>query len=252
MRYTHILLLVSFLTITTAQANEEAFIISTGLGIASPSFHDGMNGENPAGLSSNLTSKIVSEIRSSDHEFSEVNALGGVLLGNGYLGAGLEYEKINDSRLNWGVSGRIAPIMTTVGFAGHHKIPGTAGNYDAGILISLGGQMQIGISAFDILNAVDRIGLGIIYDIDNMLSFVADVLRDQDNGALLVCPGLALMINPSWIMSLSYAYQITDDAVSERTSGVKGGIGIQFAKPLLFKYEYNDQALHSFGLSIRF
>lgn len=240
-------------TTPNAFAYEEAVIVTTGLGISSPSFHDGLNGENPAGLVANTSSKITAELHSDNNKFSNPKGLAGVLIGNGHFGAGLELQKNNSSsQVNWGVAGRIAPIFTTLGVSGHHAVPGTKGTYDAGMNIELSKSFQMGIAGFGLSSGPDVIGAGFLWDVDNMLSFVVDGARDLQNDAMVVASGFALNMNRSWVLSASYAYQLTDLAVAGKHAGIRAGVGIRIIQPLLLKYEYNDQALHNLGLSIRF
>lgn len=234
---------------------EEMSLVTTGLGVAAPSYRDGLSGENPAGLAFNNTSKLHGELSTAENNFNEVRGSGGILIGNGSLGAGLEFQRANETRLNWGMAASIAPLGTTIAVSGHHAVPGTVGTYDLGMLIGITKNIRLGLQGSNFIGGVDTVGFGLVHSIDPMWSYVLDFMKDLNSGGILFSPGLALNLSHSVMFTLSYVRSIVDGSIDvlgqNKRTGFKSGLGIRLFQPILFRYEYNDQEQHTFGLSLR-
>jgi hypothetical protein len=237
---------------------EEDYLISNGQGISSPSFWDGLNGENPAGLSYNSSLKVQGGAGAYDDDFSPIRGSGALILGNGLLGAGLEYSGYqvgpasNSGVINWGVGGYFSAIQTALGVSGHHIMGSSAGSYDIGALIDLGSRLRLGAMIPNFTNGVDALGVGLCFALDRSIDLVIDsALELAGSTSVRFKPGINFHLD-SVQASAAYAPAASGGVGGNLISdGFTAGLGFRLMRSALISYEYQGSIQHRLGLTLK-
>lgn len=236
---------------------EDQTSIPNGNGVSTPSFWDGMSGQNPAGMSFNTTFKVQGTAAAFDSKLSKPKESGGILGGNGLIGAGLEWSKYNTgpitgngSLANWAVAGRLAAIHSMFGFSGHYSIPGGVGNYDAGTLIDLSRSLRFGAMVTDFTNGLHVVAAGLNYTVMNSVDAVVDGAYRIQNNYGIVKPGLSYH-HGFFQFSGAYGVRLVGQGEVFVSSGWSGAIAVRLTHFLLVEYEYQTRTLHRLGLTLR-
>jgi hypothetical protein len=242
--------------------SENSYMVANGQGVSSPSFWTGMEGQNPAGLAYNQTTKLQGGLAFDDNGDS-ARGSGGILTGNGEYGAGIEYSKYNagefydnDAVLNFGAAARISSLSTTVGLSGHDYLNNGTGSsnssYDLGVLINPMQNVRIGAMLPDFTNGLHVIAAGLTYMVDPAADLVIDGAYQNDGNELMVKPGLTLRANNMLQATAAYGFHINGADDVFLYHGFSGGVGIRLTDSVLIEYEYRVLPEHRVGLTLRF
>jgi hypothetical protein len=240
--------------------NETNYMVANGQGVSSPSFWGGVEGENPAGLAWNQRTKIQGTLAAFDDSLDTTRGSGGILLGNGQFGAGLEYSGYSgdsaypsgDALLNWGLAGRLTTINTTIGISGHDNIGGISGSsYDVGALIDLSSSLRLGALIPDFTNGLHDVTAGITYMLDPAADIVIDGAYNMQSHESMIKPGLTFRAD---MLQATAAYGFHANGVDDvfLYHGFTGGIGVRLTESVLIEYEYRVLPEHRLGLTLRF
>jgi hypothetical protein len=250
---------------SSAMTGEDYAIISNGQGISSPSFWNGIEGENPAGLVNNQSLKLQVAAGSYSGAFlgsaSNVGAgslgSGGILVGNGMLGSGVDFQEFMNSsgvkqgKINWGLAGRLQPIATTFGLSSHTLLKGARSTYDAGLMIEPLRQIRVGFTVPNFTNANRTIAGGVTYLLDESVEMVVDADYNSHDSCGVVKPGVTLhaaMVQAA----IAYGVRFKGTVNELLNQGFTAGLGIKLAQSLLISYEYRGIPDHRVGLTLRF
>ncbi len=260
--------LVSLLSILSADAyaarggsglgmSEDHSMISNGQGIVAPGFWNGIEGENPAGLVSNQTTKL--QIGAGSYSGNQNYGSGAILLGNGMLGSGVEYQNYNhysgtgstQGKINWGLAGRLQPIMTTIGISSHYTLKGGGTSYDAGLLIEPVQRVRLGFMIPNFTQNAHTFGGGFSYLLEDAVELVVDADYNSTSAAGNLKPGITFHTDR---VQASASYGLRYKGASDLLihQGLTCGLGIKLAESLLITYEYHGIPDHRLGLTLRF
>ncbi len=265
-----ILMVLSLCSNATDQAwgysdREDNEMIANGQGVSSPSFFGGLNGENPAGLASNQSFKLQGGFAAFNQELSTpTRGSGALLMGNGMLGAGIEYSTFNSSpypngsaEIDWGVAGRFSTLETTIGVSGHQVVAASgtnwsnAGNYDIGALFEPFRTMRVGAMVPNFNHGLRIAAGGITWLLGPRFDFVVDAAYHLLDKAGTIKPGLSIHSNRIQLSAAYGARMLGSEDVFLNT-GFTGGIGLKITNALLVEYQYRALPQHWLGLTLRF
>jgi len=234
---------------------EENSMISNGQGVSSPCFWDGLSGENPAGLVLNRSLKFQGGLASFDDHFSELRGSGGVLVGNGLLGAGLEYSQFSegpapdgDGQINWGIAGRIGPW--SLGVSGHHYTEGGDGTFDIGALGFVTSNLRWGFQVPDFTHGLHIVAAGLSYSVVPSLDFVVDAAYHLQNENGTIKPGISIH-SRMLQLTAAYGFHLTGQGDVWLKRKFTGGLGLELSRNVLLSYEYRGLPEHRLGLTLR-
>ncbi len=237
---------------------EDQTSVPNGNGVSSPSFWGGLSGENPAGLAYNTTFKAQGTGASFNSSLSPVYGSGGILLGNGVIGMGAEYARYDSGGntaygglADWGIAGRFVPIHTTIGFSGEYTVPGSVGTYNVGALIDLSRSIRFGAMLVNVSNGLhSSMAAGLNVNILRSWDLVVDTGYRIENMTYVIKPGLNF--HHHWfLLSGAYGFKMVGDGAVFVTPQITGAIGVRLASFMLLEYEYQQEALHRVGLTLR-
>lgn len=237
---------------------EEDHIVSNGQGISSPSFWDGLKGENPAGLTQNTSLKLQGGLAAFDSDFNPVKPSGALLIGNGLLGAGLEYSTYSSgalpsgsSLINWGIAGYLSSLSTSLGVSGHHQSGSNGGSYDLGVIIGLGSSVKLGVLVPNFTNGLDVLGGGLTFSVDRSIDLVLDSSANLSGGSphLMFKPGLSIHLD-SITATAAYGFG-SDTGANLIAKDLTAGLGFSLGRKLMIGYEYQGAPKHRFGLTLK-
>lgn len=238
---------------------EDDHVISNGQGVSSPSFWDGLNGENPAGLSYNQTFKLQAGMAGYGNDLDVLRPSGALLVGNGMLGAGIEYAQYNggalnsgNAQINWGISGYWTTISTAVGLSGHHATGSSGGSYDLGALIDLSKRLRLGLMLPGFTNGLSVIAGGLTYGMTSSVDLVVDgAIAVSGTKGIRIKPGIN--VDADWLhLTFAYAPDMAGGtAATFLREGISAGVGTRLARFLLLSYEYQGLADHRLGLTLK-
>lgn len=241
----------------TGSGREEDSIVSNGQGISSPSFWDGLKGENPAGLTQNTSLKLQGGLAAFNGRSDDsLRYSGGLLIGNGLLGAGIEYTTYNgqafaagSGQINWGIAGYLSSLSTSIGVSGHHVSGSNGGSYDLGAMIDLSSALRLGVLLPGINSGIDIIGAGITYHAGRQLDLVLDSSINLGSGGpnLMFKPGISVHFD-SLMLTAAYGFGDGPGIVSK---DLTAGIGLKVSRGLMLGYEYKGEPEHRLGLTLK-
>jgi hypothetical protein len=258
-----ILLAVAVLSLNAVTAHarggyEEQFIVSNGNGVSSPSYWNGLQGQNPAGLTANSSMKLQLGAGSLSGT-NNVYGSGGLLIGNGAVAAGAEYLSksavgSNNGKLNWGLGGRIQSLNTSIGISSHAVANGGAPTYDIGLIIDPSSKFRFGFMVPNFTSTIDTFAAGIAVGVDNSVDVVVDADYSKSVSGGLVKPGLTFRsqsLQATVAYGVSYASGSTIATSSVLNDQLTIGFGAKLGNSMLFSYEYRGVVEHRAGLTIR-
>jgi hypothetical protein len=270
----HSLFSLGFLLTFDAQAialgSEDRFMISNGQGISSPSFRNGIAGQNPAGMVFNQSSKL--QIGAgSYYEGSQIgkatSTSGGmfgygsaaVLLGNGLLGAGLEFQNfINyfkdgspQGMINWGLGGHLQSLNTSFGLSSHTLLNSAGTTFDLGMFTEVIPHIRLALMIPDFTNGFKTLSGGATYILNEKIEIVVDADYNSTLSIGTLKPGVSF--HSDFIhATAAYGLRYLGNGTALLYEGLTAGLGIRVFYPLLFTYEYRGIPLHLAGLTLRF
>ena len=236
--------------------NEDQFIISNGQGISSPSFWNGMEGQNPAGIVLNNSNKAqlgFGSFSGTDQPYGS----GGFILGNGVLAAGAEYLSKSSAastkgQIDWALGGRIEAIRTSLGVSSRMSlVSGSAGVYDIGILADVTSSVRFGFMIPNFTGTIDTFGAGLTFLVNQTVDVVVDADYNTTASGGMVKPGLNFH-SQNLHASVAYGLNYSGTAVTLLADKITAGLGVKLANSLLFSYEYRGVVEHRLGLTLRF
>ena len=239
--------------------SEHRYMITNGQGVSSPSFLDGLNGANPAGLIYNTSVKLEAAGATFDNSTNDIKGSGALLAGNSLIAAGAEYSQFNTEPLssgtdqvNFGVAARLAALNTTLGVSGHAISNGGGTTYDAGTLIDLFPRLTFGAMLKDFTNGIHEAAAGFTFVADSMLDFVVDAAYQIDEKEATVKPGLTLhtdLIQAAVAYGIKVTKNTADDPFLSRD--FTAGLGLKLTQNILIEYQYKVFPQHWLGLTLR-
>ena len=243
---------------SSGTTTEDNFMISNGQGVSSPSFWDGINGANPAGLVYNSSIKLQAGAATFDDSTQNIRESGGLLLGNGNLGAGLEYSKYsstpypqNQAQINGGLAARLPFVNTTFGVSAHSVTPDGTRTYDAGMITELWPRLNFGAMIKDFTHGMHEVASGLTFAADPMLDLVVDAAYQITEKEGAVKPGITIHTS---LLQLSAAYGLRmtgnqdDDFLTRKLSA---GLGLKLTQNILIEYQYKVLPEHWLGVTLR-
>lgn len=236
---------------------EERVLVSNGNGVSSPSFSDGLVGENPAGLAWNQKLKLQVTGAAYNSSLDPIQGGAGVLLGNGLFGAGLDFSKFTSgptssagSFLNWGLAGHLRSMHLTLGVSGHHTIPGGSSSYDLGLMYEPSNKFRLGFMAPDFVNEFNVLAAGLTYELDTAAELVVDFDYSLNSKVGVVKPGVTFHAGPFHVTG-AYGMNYLGNGESFLSKKFTAGLGFRVTQAVLFSYEYQGISLHRAGLTLR-
>jgi hypothetical protein len=235
--------------------NEDGFMVSNGQGISSPSYWNGIEGQNPAGIVANSSMKLQlggGSFSGTDQPYGS----GGLLLGNGMVGAGVEYLSksaagSSNGQINWGLGGRIQSLGTSIGVSSRF-VMGGASVYDAGILVEPNSRFRFGLMVPHVNTTIDTFGSGITIALDNTVDFVVDADYSSVTRGGIAKPGLTFRsqsLQATLAYGLAYKTGVTTGGLLN--DSLNAGLGAKIGNSMMFSYEYRGVVDHRVGLTIR-
>jgi hypothetical protein len=235
---------------------EDSFMVSNGQGISSPSYWNGLQGQNPAGILANGSMKL----QLGAGSFSGTNqpyGSGGILLGNNMVGAGVEYisrssEGSTSGQINWGLGGRIQSLATSIAVSSRFVVGNGSPVYDAGILVEPSSRFRFGLMVPNVNATITTVGAGVTVAVDSTVDVVVDADYSTSSKGGLVKPGLTFR-SQSLQATLAYglAYKsglLTGGLLND---SLTAGLGLKIGNSMMFSYEYRGVVDHRAGLTIR-
>lgn len=253
---TFMLVVLSSTSWAASGSSEERSVISNGNGVSSPSFTDGLHGQNPAGLAENSSFKVHALGAGYNSSFDPF--LGGVdfLFGNGLLGAGVGYNKpfgngiSNNGTLAWGLAGRLQSMNLALGFSGNHFLTGGGSRFDFGLLYEPSQKFRFGFTLPDLANQIDLLAFGFMYQLDPIAELVLDADYSTPSKVGVIKPGLNFYVS-SFQISAAYGLNYTGTGSNYLTKKLTAGMGFKVTQAVMLSYEYQGLALHRIGLTMR-
>ena len=244
-------LVLVFLSITHAQATEERFITSADQGISTPSFWNAIKSENPAGLVLNQTVKL--QIGAGSYNGTSRYTSGGLLMGNGIIGAGVEYQNSNlPNKINWGIAGRLQGVATAFGLASHTTLEGGGTVYDAGMIIEPIKKVRLGFMLPHFNTNLDSFTGGLAYLVDeDTLEVIVDADYNSTFSNGVIKPGVGFHSERIHAAE-AYGLRYLGDSTVVLNQGLSLGLGAKVTEYFLVSYEYRAAPEHRLGLTLRF
>ena len=233
---------------------EDHFVVSNGQGVSSPSFWNGLKGQNPAGMVFNQETKL--QIGAGSYSGGSLGSAA-FLMGNGMLGAGAEFEELiytggsKKGKINWGLAGRLEMIMTTLGFSSHTALQGGGTSYDAGLFIEPSRRFRLGLTLPNINASISTVATGVTYQLDESVEMIVDADYNKNASCGVLKPGLSFHTTKLQATA-AYGLRFKGNVDQLLKQGFTAGFGFQLAQSLLISYEYHGVIDHRVGLTLRF
>lgn len=245
-------------------------MISNGQGISSPNFRSGLAGGNPAGMVFNESSKL--QIGAgSYHENSQIgrstDSSGGVfgygsttlLMGNGQIGAGLEFQNFinyfkdgtSQGIINWGLGGYLQSIETTFGLSSHTILNGGGTTFDFGMFYEGLPDIRIAFMLPNITKTIQTLAAGVKYSVNDCMEMIVDADYNSTLSLGTLKPGFSFHSDKVHA-SASYGIRYLGNNSNLLYEGFSAGLGFRVFYPLLVTYEYRGIPDHLLSLTIRF
>jgi hypothetical protein len=280
MKFIPITLLLAALASTQAQAyrsssrygggggsGEQDRMITVGGGVSSPSVTSALQ-ENPAGLTSNQSGKLLFEGATANDQFNPIGYGGGFFTGNGSVGAGITLQNFNNlanggagslTLLSWGLAADIPNIDMAWGFTGSYTLsqsgnvsgPGTSGAWgvNTGVIFNPHGSSRVGITAYQLQNGVDAVGAGYSLDASPWATLAVDGTYDLGSKTTVIKPALGLHISGFQIAS-GYGVRAQGSGSSWIPQGWSLGLGVPVGPNFSIQASYNQLAHYYAALTV--
>jgi len=263
------MLALIFILSVHAYALEENSMVSIGQGISSPSYWGGLiDRENPAGLVLNQTMKVKIGAGGYFGNSSATNSAavssnywsGAFILGNGIIGAGLEFQNYNNlfgapgiGVIHWGVGGQIQSISTTFGLSAHTTLEGGETVFDAGVILEPFQKLRIGLMIPNITKALHVFSGGVAYLLNDSIDLDVDADCNLGFSEGTIKPGVGYRYERFHI-SAAYGLSYLGSVGAFIDRGFIAALGIKIIESSLFSYEYRYIVApeHRLGLTLRF
>lgn len=237
--------------------SENSSMIGNGQGVSTPSYWQGLNGHNPAGLAINSTLKVQGTGAAFDSDLSPARASGAVLGGNGTIGAGVEWSQyrrsplpFGESNLNWGVGVRLSPVHSMIGISGRHNIPGNTAVYTAGLLFDVTRSVRFGLVVEDFTESFNAFSVGLNGQLTSYLEWIVDAGTNRSTNTSIVKPGFKVHVG-NLNLSTAYGFRMEGRAAITMTPEWTTAIGFQITSFTAIQYEYQGLTEHRVGLTLK-
>lgn len=249
---------------TTWAADDTKHSLTAGGGVSSPSRSTALF-ENPAGLVFNHHSEVHLVSYSGSDSFDPTFFGSGFFSGNGSLGGGIEFSGLSvqekgknvSLNLDWGIAASIAPWNLSLGISGDHSFRrpvnalGPGWGLDAGVLFHAKGSPRVGVTAYQVSEGLDMMGLGFAIDLGSSVTFVGDGAYSLDSETLSAKPGLKFFAS-GFQFSASYGFKVSGSSGSGFPEDLSLGVGFDAGRNLGLELYYNTFAKYFLGLKILF
>jgi hypothetical protein len=234
---------------------EDLVQVANGQGVAAPSFHGALFGQNPAGLVQNQRLKVQGGVAAIDDSTTNLKASGAILAGNGVLGAGVGYSQFDSGAyasgtgaIHWGAAGTLQSLSTTLGISGR-SVSG-ASTYDVGLFFDFIPRLRVAALAKDVGNGLHLVGAGLQFMVDSMVDLVIDADYETRLKQGVVKPGFTLHTDRVQFTA-AYGFRYVGSSDQFVYSRMTAGIGIRIADSILLQYQYRSLPQHLVGLTLR-
>jgi hypothetical protein len=119
-----------------------------------------------------------------------------------------------------------------------------------GAIFNPRGSTRVGVTAFQVLNNVDAVGVGIAADASSWATFALDGAANTKMNGKVIKPGMEIHL-----MDFQFAvgYGISLDSYSSAwiPDNTSFGVGIRFSSTIHLQAYYNQLALYYLGLTVK-
>jgi hypothetical protein len=242
---------------------ETGHILSTGAGISSPSVTSAL-GENPAGLVYNHQTKFLGALSGGNSSFNPLGVGGLFFLGNGFVGGGLGIQNY-DSQGNgagsmryfqYGMAAFVQGINIAFGASGSYTLldgGGSGGNHwglDLGMIYNPKGDVRLGVTAFNAIDGINAIGVGVAADVSTYATFALDASTTPQGSGRTLKPAMGIHLMDIQL-NLGHGIAIDNDASSWIRRGTSFGLGFRLSPAIHLQAYYNQIAQYYAALTIR-
>lgn len=234
---------------------EDQYMIANGQGVSSPSFWEGIKGQNPSGLVNNQRIKFQGAGAFFSDSLNQARASGGVLAGLGPLGMGLEYSQFGStpyasgtSAVNWGLAAELRSLDLAIGVSGNHV--GRNASYTVGLAYQPVNGFRLALMAPQVNQNPKVFGGGITLEIDPAIDLVMDAALDTRDSAIMLKPGLTLHAD-RFHVSGAYGHRHRGTSDPLLTAGLSAAVGLKVSEHILLEYSYQGLSRHLLGLTLR-
>jgi hypothetical protein len=248
---------------------ETGHILSIGGGVSSPSVTSSL-GENPAGLAYNHQTKLLGALAGANSSFNPMGTGGLFFLGNGYVGGGLGVQSFSSQRsdnntssitlFTYGIAAYITGLNISFGASGSYAFQGggnaggtgasTPWGLDLGLIYNPKGEVRFGASAFNVVNGVNTIGVGIAADASTYATFALDATADQNINGKTIKPAMGIHLM-DFQFTLGYGVRLDEVASNWIRQGGSFGLGLRLTPMIHLQGYYNHIAQYYGALTIR-
>jgi hypothetical protein len=264
MKLAHFLVLLNVFVLLSGESShaygsygrEDQSMVANGQGVSSPSFWEGLKGQNPAGLSFNQRLKFQASAAAFGSDLDPIRASGGVLFGSSFLGGGVEFSQFDSGpyasgigAIQWGLGGNLDVLNLRLGVSGRH-IKNTAGSYTVGLLFEPVRAIRVGLMVPRAQNGIGVVGAGLTFMLDPAIDVVVDGSLEPSSSHGVVKPGLTFHSH-GFQLSASYGFRVrgtTDPLLYARFSGA---LGLKLSDHIFLEYSYRGLPEHLLGLTLR-
>jgi hypothetical protein len=235
---------------------EDSFMVSNGQGVSSPSFWGGLKAENPAGVSYNQRLKLQSAVAAFSDSTSNLRGSGGVLVGLGPVGAGLEWTQFDsspyaasNSAIQWGLATDLDAMHLRIGVSGHH-LKSSSGSYTLGMIYEPFRILRVGFMVPAAQNGIHDLAGGLSLELDPAIDLVVDASMNAAQAAGVVKPGITLR-GEHFQVSGGYGYRYRGSVDPVLSSKLSAAIGFKITDHVLIEYNYKGLPQHLLSLTLR-
>lgn len=244
---------------SAASNNQEAqFSVPVSQGIANPSFHTALHGQNPAGITYSNTNRV-KIIPFWNLSSSGVNhALAGdIIWGNGVvgLGGGVHYVLPGvvsaTSTLTATFAAGLSTRMIALGAYGSLGIsPSSSLQMKLGAVLFPYAQLRFGYVYHGLLGGTAGHSIGLAVDPSRMVTLALDVGTDATFQRFALSPGLGLHFSKVHLNG-GYGFALVGGSVPSPIVGVVAAISIEISRGAVFFANYNTIQLAAAGVMFK-
>ncbi len=235
---------------------EDSFMVSNGQGVSSPSFWGGLKAENPAGVSYNQRLKLQTAVAAFSDSTSNLRGSGGVLVGVGPVGAGVEISQFDASpyatsspAVQWGLATALDSLHLRIGVSGHH-LKSSSGSYTFGMIYEPFRILRVGFMVPSAQHGIHDLAGGLSLELDPAIDLVVDASMNATQAAGVVKPGITLR-GEHFQVSGGYGYRYRGSVDPVLSSKLSAAVGFKLSDHVLIEYSYKGLPQHLLSLTLR-
>ncbi len=230
--------------------------ITIGAGYSSPSDTTALP-ENPAALTFLTRPRLTGAGYSEDKKFNPWNALAGLYMGNGMVGAGAEVTHLMQSGAPYyvqgGLAAELAPLSTAIGVT----CGGTTDNSIAftctavGIMFTPTSNFRIGATGYHLFgnNGTKYYGFGMSSPLNPSSTISLDAAMDEHGKGTMIEPALGISIQQIQLM-VGYGISTEDNYKVGIRDGAQAGFGLKLGPQAHIEAYYNHLAKYYLALTL--